>query len=232
VKKAEEERVIKGEKRKSTQATATVPVAVPVAVVAVTTSSTDHEDLYRDPTPVTTPATSHAREADPTPPTSPTSPSSSKGLKSIFSKLKRRSKHTSAGTFSSGDVGKEKETGFVGGAMLRSSTSQPSTSQPSHTSPKSVTSGDEPPRKLSDVEPTRAPHADEVDSYSDVSSMSNYEEPRGRSTERVASKDTEFEEAQDHFDEALAPPPTFTIDADRVGRGSPNRDSKFHEVGI
>ena len=85
------------------------------------------------------------------------------------------------------------------------------------------------------------PHVDELnDSYSEVSSLSDYEEPmvtRGRSAERITSTDTkksgatDFEEAQDHFDEGLAPPPTFTTNAER-GKGSPNRDSKFHEVGI
>jgi hypothetical protein len=70
--------------------------------------------------------------------------------------------------------------------------------------------------------------------------MSDYEEPmatRGRSAERIVttntktSKDSEFHEAQDHFDEGLAPPPTFTTDADKA-QGSPTRDSRFREVGI
>jgi len=152
----------------------------------------------------------------------------------MFSKLKRRSKHTSAGSFGSGEVGKDKETGFVGGATLRSSTSQ--SQAQSHTSPTRATSGDERPHNLGDVEPAAVPHVNELDdTYSDVSSL---EEPRGRSKERLtgaptkASGATEFEEAQDHFDEGLAPPPTFTTDADKETRGSPTRDSKFREVGI
>lgn len=86
------------------------------------------------------------------------------------------------------------------------------------------------------------PHLDE-DRYSDVSSLSSdYDEGdavRGRSAERIASgatvtsDGTEFEEAKDHFDEDLAPPPAFSSEADKVRKGgSPNRDSKFHEVGI
>jgi hypothetical protein len=199
-----------------------VTTAAPV-VAGASTSTKDSDDLPRDST---TSAPAHESDA-----TSPTSP---KGIKSIFSKLKRRSKHTSAGTFGSGDVGNDKEQGFVGGATLRSSTSQ--SQAQSHTSPKSVTSGDERPHNLGDVEPSAVPHVNEVDdAYSDVSSLSQDEEPRGRSKERITSTSTkasDFEEAQDHFDEGLAPPPTFTTDAEKSTRGSPNRDSKFHEVGI
>lgn len=176
--------------------------------------------------------------------TSPTSPNSSKGLKSIFNKLKRRSKHDPAGTDGAADVAKEKEPGFVGGASLRDSTSLPQ-SQPSSSAAAATTttSGDERPHNLGDVEPTFVPHVDALeDPYSDVSSMSDYDEtavPRGRSTERIVTTntktsggtDSEFQEAQDHFDEGLAPPSTFTTDADKA-KGSPNRDSKFREVGI
>lgn len=201
----------------------------------ISVTATDNDDLYRDPTTSTQPHESDA--------TSPTSPGSSKGLKSIFSKLKRRSKHNSAGTINTADMGKDKEqTGFVGGASLRSSTSQPQ-SQPSSApvAAISATSDDERPHNLGDVEPSFVPHVDELnDSYSDVSSLSDYEEPmvtRGRSIERLSSAGTkksgatDFEEAHDHFDEGLAPPPTFTTDADKV-KGSPNRDSKFREIGI
>lgn len=228
-KKAEEDRLASGEKRKSKEASRATPV-----VVGNTTTTNDNADLYRDPTPA-----SQAQESDPTSPMSPASPSSSKGLKSIFSKLKRRSKHTSAGTINTADMGKDKEQGsFVGGATLRSSTSQP---QPHGSTTAATTSDDERPHNLGDVEPSFVPHVDELDdSYSDVSSLSEYEEPmttRGRSTERITSATTatsggtDFEEAHDHFDEALAPPPTFTTNADKA-KGSPNRDSKFHEVGI
>jgi hypothetical protein len=229
--KQEREAEKAADKRKSKE----VPRAAPV-VVATNTATNDNEDLYIDPTPAT-----HAAESDPT---SPTSPGGSKGLKSIFSKLKRRSKHTSAGTINTADMGTDKEPGFVGGAALRNSTSQPHSTAATTAA---TSSDDERPHNLGDVEPSSAavnptavPHADELDdSYSDVSSMSNYEEPmtRGRSAERITSTQTatsggtDFEEAHDHFDEGLAPPPTFTTNADKA-KGSPNRDSKFHEVGI
>lgn len=100
---------------------------------------------------------------------------------------------------------------------------------------------------MGDVEPTVVPHVNEheVDShvkedrYSDVSSLSSDDEEvtRGRPRpERLMSDDTrassDFEEARDHFDEDLAPPPTFTSEVDKGRHGSPVRDSKFHEVGI
>jgi hypothetical protein len=214
------------EKRKS------VEVPTPMATGNTTTvTSTAKDDLYRD---------SNPHEADAT---SPKSPNSSKGLKSIFSKLKRRSKHTSAGTINTADMDKDKEqTGFVGGASLESSTSQPQSNPSSAAAAATSTAfDDERPHNLGDIEPSSVPHVDELnDSYSDVSSLSDYDEPmitRGRSAERVTSTGTkksgttDFEEAQDHFDEALAPPPTFTTNSER-GTGSPNRDSKFHEVGI
>jgi hypothetical protein len=220
------------DKRKSKEA----PVVAPV-VAGTSTSTNENDDLYRDATPLS-PNTDNETA-------SPTSPNSSKGFKSIFSKLKRRSKHTSAGTINTADMGKDKEPGFVGGASLRSSTSQPSEPQPTSTAAATTTtatSDDERPHNLGDVEPSSVPHVDELnDSYSDVSSMSDYEEPvetRGRSAERIvttntkASKDSEFHEAQDHFDEGLAPPPTFTTDADKAAKGSPTRDSRFREVGI
>jgi hypothetical protein len=217
------------------------------AVIATNTSANSNDDLYRDATPSNQPVNSDT--TSPISPTSPTSPSSSKGLKSIFSKLKRRSKHGSAGTISTTDMGKDKEqTGFVGGASLRSSISQQQP-QPASTVAATTTSDsdDEVPHNLGDVEPSSVepsyvPHVDELDdSDSDVSSLSDYAEPmtRGRSAERIVSSNTkasggtdpEFQEAQDHFDEGLAPPPTFTTDADK-SKGSPNRDSKFREVGI
>jgi hypothetical protein len=219
--KQEREAEKAADKRKSKE----VPRAAPV-VVATNTATTDNEDLYRDPTPAT-----QASESDPT---SPTSPGGSKGLKSIFSKLKRRSKHTSAGTINTADMGKDKEPGFVGGATLRNSTSQPHSNAATTVA---TTFDDERPHNLGDIEPSSAaavnptavPHVDELDD----------EEPmtRGRSAERITSTQTatsggtDFEEAHDHFDEGLAPPPTFTTNADKA-KGSPNRDSKFHEVGI
>jgi hypothetical protein len=226
----EENRIVHDETRKSTEVPAAAPVVTgPSALTHV------NDDLYKDPTPADETKHTSAPESD------PTSPSSSKGLKSIFSKLKRRSKHTSAGTINTSDMGKDREqSGFVGGAALQSSTSQTQ----SHPSTTGVTSLDgDRPYDLGDVEPTSVPHVNELDDdrYSEVSSLSadeEFEPIRGRSAERIVSGHTEtsggtdFEEAHDNFDQDLAPPPTFTSDSDKARKGSPIRDSKFHEVGI
>jgi len=237
---AEEERIARGEKHKSKEAPATAPLVVAPAAVA----SHDNDDLYHDPSSANQAQQSSSHEVDPKSPTSP----SSKGIKSMFSKLKRRSKHNSAGSFDSSDMnkdGKDKaETGFVGGAALRSSASK----SRSQTSLTGATHDVDRPHNLGDVEPSFVPHIDEVDNktrgdrYSDVSSLSSFEEveaPRGRSAERivsgttVTSRGSEFEEARDHFDQDLAPPPTFTSESNKATRvGSPGRDSKFKEIGI
>lgn len=227
----------KEEQRKSREA----PV-VPIAPVGAVPTSHDNDDLYQGPT-SSTPAqqTTEQDTPDAASPTSPTSPTSSKGFKSLLSKLKRRSKHAS-GT-DTDEQTKEKEPGFIGGAALRSSTSGPqSQSSKSHSQPQRESTEAHHPTNLGDVEPTYVPHVDEA-RYSDVSSLSSdgdedIQARRGRSAERVVSATTatsggtDFEEARDHFDADLAPPPTFTTDADKAGKGSPNRDSKFHEVGL
>lgn len=202
------------------------PAVAPVVATAPEPTS-DNKDLYQDPTPT------QAGDHEPSSPTSPQG--SSKGLKSLLNKLKRRSKPASEGEVD--DKAKEKELGFVGGAALRSSTSD----QVSHSRHESADV--DRPTDLGDVEPKPAyvPHVDHP--YSDVSSLtSDYGDdvaaPRGRSAERIVSggtiksSGTDFEEARDHFDADLAPPPTFTSDADKARKGSPNRDSKFHEVGL
>lgn len=233
----------------------TAVVATPAAATpAAAATAGGNDDLYEDP-PASTgvldgtaPARGSAATApSSTNPTSPTSPTSSKGIKSIFNKLKRRSKHDSAVTTDTDGKTTEKDnTGFIGGASLRASESRShSSTTPSaaHAEASSIAR----PTNLGDVEPTTVPHADEPavaphvkgDRYSDVSSLSSDDEEltRGRPRpERLMSDDTrassDFEEARDHFDEDLAPPPTFTSDVDKGRHGSPTRDSKFHEVGI
>ena len=181
-------------------------------------------------------------------PTSPTSPSSSKGFKSMFNKLKRRSKHEST---ASTDADDKDSTGFIGGGILRASEPKHSSAAPSASNAEASSAAR--PHDLGDVEPTEATkptvvsHTDEPvvvphlkdDRYSDISSLSSDDEelPRGRPrVERLMSDDTrassDFEEARDHFDEGLAPPPTFTTDVEKGRVSSPARDSKFHEVGI
>jgi len=231
-----------GEQRKSKEITTTEP-----AVVANETPR-DNEDLYEE---------AELTEAHPIPehdsadPTSPTSQGSSKGFKSLLSKLKRRSKHSPAAETEG--TTKEQEPGFIGGATLRNSVSQPqsqslsskSASEPARESIDSRISGEaDRPKDLSHVEPSYVPHVGVVkeERYSDVSSLSGDEDEfslaRGRSAERVVSGATatsageSFEEARDHFDEALAPPPAFGSDAEKARKGSPNRESKFQEVGL
>lgn len=208
----------------------------------------DNEDLYEE---------ADLTEAHPIPehdsadPTSPASQGSSKGFKSLLNKLKRRSKHAPAAD-AEGNT-KEQEPGFIGGATLRNSVSQPqsqshsskSASEPARESIDSRISGEaDRPKDLSHVEPLYVPHVGVVkeERFSDVSSLSGDEDEfslaRGRSAERVVSGATatsageSFEEARDHFDEALAPPPAFGSDAEKARKGSPNRESKFQEVGL
>ncbi|KAH9860509.1 hypothetical protein J1614_011840 [Plenodomus biglobosus] len=209
------------------------PAVAPVVATAPEPTS-DNNDLYQDPRPT------QAGDHEPASPTSPQG--SSKGLKSLLNKLKRRSKPASEGEVD--DKAKEKEPGFVGGAALRSSASEPQPQTSDQVSHSRHESADvDRPTDLGDVEPKPAyvPHVDHP--YSDVSSLtSDYGDdvaaPRGRSAERIVSggtiksSGTDFEEARDHFDADLAPPPTFTSDADKARKGSPNRDSKFHEVGL
>ncbi|KAF2630674.1 hypothetical protein BU25DRAFT_407953 [Macroventuria anomochaeta] len=273
-KKAEEDRLAKEEQRKSKEAARAAPTTGPAlgtAVVATPTTATPaavtatsgNDDLYEEPTAptgvsdVTAPtrdstATAPTRDStvtapSSTDPTSPTSPTSSKGFKSIFNKLKRRSKHDPAvATNADGKVMEKDNAGFIGGASLRASESKShsSTTPPtSHAEASSTTR----PTGLGDVEPTVVSHVSEPagvpnvreDRYSDISSLTSDDEEltRGRPRPvRLMSDDTrassDFEEARDHFDEDLAPPPTFTSEVDKGRHGSPVRDSKFHEVGI
>ena len=208
----------------------------------------DNEDLYQEPTPSTeirnTPGHDHESAVV-------TSPGPPKGLKSLLNKLKRRSKHSPAAE--PDESTKENETAFVGGAALRDSVSHvPSQSQPSKSTIQSNRASTESRMSaLADAsteavrtKPAYVPHVDNVDDdrYSDVSSLSSdgdeFDMARGRSPERVVSGGTaasgaeNFEEARDHFDENLAPPPAFGSEVENARKGSPNRESKFQEVGL
>jgi hypothetical protein len=228
---------------KKTEADRRKSKEVPAAEGAV--AARDNADLYQDPTPST------EAQHDSADPTSPTSPNSSKGFKSLLGKLKRRSKHSPASE--TDDKTKEKEPGFIGGNALRTSTSQPhsqslsskSASQPTRESTEGRFIDTDRPVEVSQAEPTYVPHLDHVDEdrYSDVSSLSSDAEeftvPRGRSPKRVVSGGTvasgrtdDFEEARDNFDEDLAPPPAFGSEVESGRKGSPNRESRFQEVGL
>ncbi|KAJ4344837.1 Eisosome assembly protein [Didymosphaeria variabile] len=187
----------------------------------------ESDDLYRDPTSAgrtsgeepaavrtsatedgtSAPRPSTAKDDSSNSPTSPTSPTK-KRLTGLFSKFKRRSKHTS-------------EPGFIGGATLRNSESNP---QSNHES----THGSPAPNHIPNVN-------DEDGGHSDVSSLSTHS-ARGRPMERNVSQESKvselsnYEEARDTFNENLAPPPSFGTDINARNSGSPVRDSKFHEV--
>jgi hypothetical protein len=240
-KKAEDDRLAREEQRKSKE----VPAPDTTIDGAVATSR-NNDDLYEDPVP--TADVQHTSGKESTDPTSPTSPGSSKGFKSLISKLRRRSRHNP--TTETDDKTKEKEEGFIGGAALRTSTSQgnsqsqtsKTTSRPSHESlEEHNTTEAHRPTNLGSIEPAHVPHVDS-ERYSDVSSLSSdgeeYPVTRGRSPKRIVSGGTatsggtDYEEALDHFDEGLAPPPAFGSDADKARKGSPSRESRFQEVGI
>ncbi|KAF2003564.1 hypothetical protein P154DRAFT_520136 [Amniculicola lignicola CBS 123094] len=220
-KRAEEKRAKKDDKRKSKE----VPRETNTAVIVPTTREADSGDLYRDPTREQRISTSDPEPMSPPSPLTPTSPtakpSDSKGFKGFMNKLKRRSKHSST------------EPGFIGGAVLKSQ-AQP---QPSDTHASTPTSPDLPP-----IHSPAGPTAlrDDGRRYSDISAFSEGSHglagERGRSPERVVTKSSDemedFEEARDGFDEKLAPPPSLAAEGRSVRRGSPNRDSRFHEVGI
>ena len=260
-KKAEEDRTAKEEQRKSKEISRAAPTVggpalgtTVVATPATATVANDNADLYEDPTAPTEVLNTTAPTQDSTTivpslndPTSSTSPTSSKGFKSILSKLKRRSKYDSAAAMDTdGTVTEKDSTGFIGGATLRASESQ---SHPS-TTPSTLHAEARPttrPTNLGDTEPAFVPHVSEPtavphvkeDRYSDISSLSNDDEEvtRGRPRpERLTSNDTrvssDFEEARDHFDQDLVPPPTLASEIDKGRHGSPVRDSKFHEIGI
>ncbi|KAI2479528.1 eisosome protein 1 [Pyrenophora tritici-repentis] len=208
----------------------------------------DNDGLYNEPTLSTEARNTSGHEAADM--TSPTSPGSSKGFKSLLSKLKRRSKHSF--TDGSEDNTKEKETAFVGGAALRN----PASKDPSqsHSSTSTVLPGRAVESHVSAevdrsteanlTKPVYVPHVDNTDGdrYSDVSSLSSdgdeFDMVRGRLTKRVVSGSTDmsgaetFEEARDHFDENLVPPPAFGSEVATARKGSPSRESKFQEVGL
>jgi hypothetical protein len=48
----------------------------------------------------------------------------------------------------------------------------------------------------------------------------------------VSGRTDDFEEARDNFDEDLAPPPAFGSEVESGRKGSPNRESRFQEVGL
>jgi hypothetical protein len=229
-KEAEEKRMAKEEKRKSREAPKAAAVDTTGATYTAKVTSGDDEEA--------------ARTATETSPTSPTSPKSeSKGIKSLLNKLKRRSKPASPTDTES--------KGFIGGVALRNSESQSQSQTQSH--PGSITTSPPanpthiPTRRDSDVssiasEPERGRSTERISTISSpqpertttgLSEVSDVSRPEMERKTTGYSDVSEYEEARDDFNEALAPPPTFTTSEEVAARkGSPSRDSRFHEVGI
>lgn len=132
----------------------------------------------------------------------PTSPTR-KRFSNFLGKLKRKKDKS---------TDEPKEKGFQGGSSLTGATvKSPPVGASTHTS-----------NRTSSPAEIRSP------SVSELSSDDDMEPVRGRTKSRLSDGGSEeFVEAQDHFDEALVPPPKF----ESLGKSnSPVRDSKFHEA--
>ncbi|KAF2013633.1 hypothetical protein BU24DRAFT_424633 [Aaosphaeria arxii CBS 175.79] len=190
------------------EASNTLDANEPVSRFSRSTDDRNASDHEHEPT-----TTGRSEPESPTTPTSPTSPRSSKGFKSFLSKFKRRSRHSAA----SADSDKP---GFIGGVNLRESTSPTRPRTPNH---------DSAPMTPQNTRTT-------IGRYSSVSSLEDADDdPRSKTRGRGATRSgasSSYEEARDDFDEGLAPPPSFPSDEAAARKGSPNRDSKFHEVGL
>jgi hypothetical protein len=162
---------------------------------------------------------------------SPTSPGSSKGVKSWL-KTKFARRQSKPQKLESKEAGNDKD--FIGGAALAEASNANS----------------EPPKNSED-DPALAANSTQDDDIGEIDNETveetvgeeSAEERLGRSKRRASSvspvspleermelgkeitKDEDFEEARDHFDNDLAPPPTFAT----AKPASPARDSKFHE---
>lgn len=159
---------------------------------------------------------------------SPTSPGSPKGVKGwLKTKFRRQSKTQKP---ESKDTGADKEI-IVGTALAEAGNTS--------VEPNSSSAKDIEPRKSSmeevalagpsttREEPAETVHEERTGRSkrraSSVSSVSALEE--SHELEEEVSRDDDFEEARDHFDDELTPPPTFPI----TKSASPVRDSRFHE---
>jgi len=226
-----EEKRIQREKRKSTEIPKAKEPDTSTTATPATAVGTEHQDddLYSAPAPVQTTQRDTPEWAktpdikpvpsEPTSPTQPTSPSKgdSKGLKSIFSKFKSRRFRQEPGKIS-----------FSGGSALTGATSKEQ-ANPASTTQHDTTTGT-----------STYPRSPSISSLSSSDDDAVEKSRRGRVPKRTTSgvsgisavsREGEFEEARDHFDDTLAPPPTFTSEAGGAARkGSPNRDSKFQEI--
>ncbi|KAL9079627.1 MAG: hypothetical protein Q9157_001512 [Trypethelium eluteriae] len=180
--------------------------------------------------PVTVPARSE-KPAE-TSPTSPTSPTKSSGLKSLFSKLHRKSKstsepgritithpHTYGGTSAAADTAVTEE----GSAPRTSSSLAPRSSI--------TTTTNEPKTSYESSAAHAPPSVSARDSVSEVAAGG--ENPRHSTAEEssaVSDLSAEFEEARDGFNEAAAPVLHFASAGKKSGEGaSVGRETRFRE---
>jgi hypothetical protein len=155
---------------------------------------------------------------------SPTSPDSAKGMKSwLKTKFRRQSKTQKSDTK---DTGTDKpvvgstDLAEVGNAGVKPNTSLVKDNEHRKSSMEEVALARS---STAHEEPVDIAHEERTGRSkrraSSVSSVSVLEESQD------VSRDDDFEEARDHFDNELAPPPTFPT----TKSTSPVRDSKFHE---
>ncbi len=156
---------------------------------------------------------------------SPTSPGSPKGVRSWL-KTKFARRRSKGEKFDAKEAGNDKA--FVGAAASIEPTNETSI-EPQQSSLKDVALAGKPynDHDVGELSAAEERAGRSKRRASSVSSLSTgVEVDHSQNLEREISKDEDFEEAQDHFDEALAPPPTFAA----IKSASPVRDSKFHEV--
>jgi hypothetical protein len=203
-------------------------LTVPSAQRTPTSDNRENDSLYRDPTPADRIEQPQSNvPSSPVSPTSPSSPKSDSGrIHSFLSKFKRRSKHSAATAETEND--NQQKPGFIGGAALRQSSAQSNKNDTDPSSPlEEASQVPDPSRRYSDVSSLSA-GADGADD------RDGRPEQSGADLSPVSSGvAADIDEARDSFDERLAPPPSFpSLDAAAARKGSPNRDSKFYEVGI
>ena len=197
--------------------TAPAPSSAPPETQRDTPVRTSIEEQVNEPTVDTAQITNH---------TEVSSPKSSKAKNWIKSKFRRTSKSQKS------PESKDSQKGFIGGAALTGASANNSTISLEQTSVPETK------RTQEDTSAIESPIFAETATTLEPSAhaSSTYESSiiqRGRPTRRASdvstasslSRDDEFQEARDNFDEGLAPPPTFAVKP-----ASPVRDSKFHEV--
>lgn len=202
------------------------PVQPAEGLAAVAPTATTSSNVATStPTPVQT--TEEPKKSSTTsPPTSPTR--SERGFRSLFSKLRRKSRATTPGEIKS----------FTGGHRLskagKEDEEEPRSQSTSGVPAIAVESSTQPGNEAS---PSISSLSD-----SDAGEDEIYERPRGRqrlslkdlntnvgesSTASHPTENETFEEARDKFDELSPPQPSFSTK--KEGSASPHRDSKFLE---